>query len=801
MRYRYLIMICMLISIFSARAQTEMRPRIGLVLSGGGARGLAHIGMLKMLDSLDIPVDYIAGTSMGAIIGALYATGYSGADIEHLIRNEDWIDLFTDKPPRDQLPYVERKRCGRYQLQLGFDGFKPRAPIGLINGQKILLRFGQFFQPYDYISHFDELPIPYRCVAADLNSCDPVVLDSGSLAKAVRASMSIPTAFSPVEYDDYDFIDGGILNNYPVDVAREMGAEKIIGVDVMSPHRDPEPARTIVQVLNRTLGFLGIRQWRENVKDSDLYINPRLHGYSIMDFLDERIKGIIACGDTAAQEARSQLIQFKEKYKLAKFTHSEPGHRFIVDSIRIHGLNRIPHSLFVNRLGLHKGDDFSLTWLDKRFQTICAGSEIDTIRWEVIPEHGQYAQLRIRVTESLPLGIEGVNITGQQTLPFGLIYRNIGIRPGDNLDIALLSRKIMDLYGLGYFKSIDYDLVPVEPGWKRLDIKVKEKPRRLLHLGIRWDSHYKLVLGIGVTANNVLLPGLRMEHDLSLAGYNQMTSRLYYPSRTLNLPFYPQIKFNINDTPVSIYDEQSNRLAEYRDRCISASFGFGILLSRSFNLNTFYEIQNISIKPDVAFPDPEMFPTWNDRINSININLDFDNLNDARSPTKGLAVRAMFEGSYTEFGSDISYMLGSLSMDYYFSLGRHTFRTHAFIARSGKSLPIYKSFNRGTPEQFAGYRRDQVFASSLNIIRLDYRYKITSFASFKLIGNAAFDYKIAPHFGAHYDINDLRGVGVGVQLKTLMGAIELIIAKGDKKWLKGERSWQTVAYLSVGALL
>ena len=171
------------------------RPKIGLVLSGSGAKGFVHIGTLKILDSLQIPVDYIAGTSMGGIIGALYSIGYSGIEIEKLIQKTDWKQLFTDKPHRNELPYFQKKETGKYQLKFGLEGLRPKAPSGLIFRQKISLLFSGLTFPYEKITNFDQLPTPFRCVAVDLVTGNQVILKDGSLSKAMRATMAIPTVF------------------------------------------------------------------------------------------------------------------------------------------------------------------------------------------------------------------------------------------------------------------------------------------------------------------------------------------------------------------------------------------------------------------------------------------------------------------------------------------------------------------------------------------------------------------------------------------------------------------------------
>ena len=191
-RYLTIVVLFSLFWISQPSASSIDRPKIGLVLSGGGAKGFAHIGTLKMLDSLHIPIDYIVGTSMGGLAGALYAIGYTGHDLEKLVERSDWKEIFSDNPPRTELPYFVRKETGRYQLEFGISGVKPVAPSGLIYGQKVSLLFSSLTFPYESVNDFDNLPIPFRCVAVDLVTGNQVVLKSGSLAKAMRATMATP---------------------------------------------------------------------------------------------------------------------------------------------------------------------------------------------------------------------------------------------------------------------------------------------------------------------------------------------------------------------------------------------------------------------------------------------------------------------------------------------------------------------------------------------------------------------------------------------------------------------------------
>ena len=210
------------------------RPRIGLALGGGGAKGMAHVGVLKVLEELRVPVDYVAGTSMGAIVGGLYASGMAPEDIETLLVSQDWWDLIQDYTPRRDLNFRRKEEDHRYVsgTGVGVRGFRIVLPDGIAAGQKLNNVLQTVTVPAMGAATFDDLNIPYRAVATDLHTGEPVLLDRGNLALAMRASMAVPVVFSPITMDGRTLVDGGVVMNIPVEVVRAMGADIVIAVDV-----------------------------------------------------------------------------------------------------------------------------------------------------------------------------------------------------------------------------------------------------------------------------------------------------------------------------------------------------------------------------------------------------------------------------------------------------------------------------------------------------------------------------------------------------------------------------------------
>ncbi|MGH8142812.1 MAG: patatin-like phospholipase family protein [Steroidobacteraceae bacterium] len=286
------------------------RLRIGLVLSGGGARGAAHIGVLEMLDRLHIPIDAIAGTSMGAVVGGLYASGMSGKQIAQALASVDWQVAFRDHPPLGELNYRRKKEEEQYlvNLPLGLQGRKLVIPRGLIQSQKLTETLRQLTLPVARISDFDRLPTRFRAVATNLLTGDPTVLGAGDLATAMRASMAVPGVFAPVEYHGQILADGGLVDNLPVDVARAMGVDVLIVVDAGYTLQPRKRLMSLPGITNQVLSILlrrNVSRELASLDPHDILITPQLGNYSSYDFADE-LK-IVSAGQSAVRAVQNRL--------------------------------------------------------------------------------------------------------------------------------------------------------------------------------------------------------------------------------------------------------------------------------------------------------------------------------------------------------------------------------------------------------------------------------------------------------------------------------------------------------------
>jgi len=293
-----------LIAAFTATAAEASRPRIGLVLAGGGAKGSAHIGVLKVLEELRVPIDAIAGTSMGALVGGGYASGLSAADMEHAVTSVDWNQLFDDDPPRAEWPMRRKEESLRptFGFSIGRRDGEFRLPKGAISGQEVLLYLSDLTRGAEGVEHFDQLPIPFRAVATDLETGEMVVFDHGPLPFAMRASMAVPGAFAPLETQDRIYVDGGLVRNFPVDIVRAMGVDIVIGVKLESDPPTREQISTVLGTTGQMFYILLSQNEQRSVAEidprRDVLVTPQLGDIGAGDF--DRGKEAIATGVEAA---------------------------------------------------------------------------------------------------------------------------------------------------------------------------------------------------------------------------------------------------------------------------------------------------------------------------------------------------------------------------------------------------------------------------------------------------------------------------------------------------------------------
>jgi NTE family protein len=394
----FFLLLLFLLPLFSYTQETK-DLKIGLVLSGGGAKGLAHIGVLKVIEEAGIKIDYIGGSSMGAIVGALYASGYSAAQLDSIFHEINFDILIQDEVPRSSKTFYEKEETEKYALTLPFDKFKISFPSGLSKGQNIYNLMTRLTMQLGNISDFSRMPIPFFCIASNIETGEQVILDSGSLAKAVSASGAIPSVFSPVKIDGKLLTDGGVTNNYPVSELRERGADIIIGVDVQDSLADRKQLRSVFEILTQINNFRTIGDMRNKIKLTDLYIKPDITNYSVLSF--DKGAEIINSGEVAARKKIEQL-----KIIAAKQSPTKPflkkiisPNKFHITSLDVEGNNNYPRAYILGKLQIRYYSEYTQEDLYNGINNLAATGNFDRINYSMIPNDSSYT-LALQLEES-----------------------------------------------------------------------------------------------------------------------------------------------------------------------------------------------------------------------------------------------------------------------------------------------------------------------------------------------------------------------------------------------------------------
>lgn len=379
------------------REPGDTRPRIGLALGGGGARGIAHISVLRMIEELRIPIDCVAGTSMGALVGGLYASGTSVDDMEKLVVSTDWPRLFNDSLERPERSY-RRKQDDRDSLAtigIGIRDGGIKVSPGLLQGERILAMFERSTLGVSAIDDFDRLPIPYRAVATDLNTGEAVVLDHGSLAMAMRASMSLPGIFQPVEVDGRVLLDGGLANQVPVDVVRAMGADVVIAVDVGTPLMKLGRDASLLDVVSQISGMMTTGNTGRQLAalhEQDVLIVPKL-GDAVATGDFTKAREALAIGAQAAEAARGRLASFSapsDRYTASLQSRPQVAAGLpVIEFVRLENETDYADEMLLSQVPIPIGEPLDTARVEARLLRAYGLGTLSSITYEVVREDGR----------------------------------------------------------------------------------------------------------------------------------------------------------------------------------------------------------------------------------------------------------------------------------------------------------------------------------------------------------------------------------------------------------------------------
>ncbi len=604
----------------AADAAQAVRPRICVVLSGGGARGIAHIGVLKVLEDLKIPIDCIAGTSMGAVVGGLYASGMTAAQIEATLRSVDWQSAFRDAPPRQDLAF-RRKQDDRnflVRLPLGLKHGKILLPKGFIQGQKLQETLRQLTLPFSNSTGFDALPTPFRAVATDLVTGNRVIWDKGDLAVAMRSSISAPGVFAPVEALGTLLVDGGLAENLPIDVARDMHADVLIVSDVSFPLQSRASLDTAISISNQMLAILvrkdGDRQ-RASLTPADILISPAMGATDPTDFTAS--SGAIAAGEAAARNVMEQLEQLRVgeaayQHYLSRRAAREPD---------------LPEIKFV------RVDPQS-----KRYEK--------TIMGEMQPIIGKPLDLNdvgARITELYGLGMF-------ETLDYSLAERSAGLRPDTATSDPAGATAGSTTAAPG---PRDPNAPPDEETGLEVRARRKSWGPNYIRFGLNLEDNFQGNSRYNAAARFILTEldtlGAELLIDAQVGSDPRLVAEFYQPLNATRTWFIaPSVRIEARDLPVY---SRNVEVADFRDREVEGDFDVGRNLGNWGEIRAGIHRTNGATK--LRLGDGSLVePQYN--IGEAFFKFSYDKLDSVHFPREGASFNLQWDANRADLGADFA---------------------------------------------------------------------------------------------------------------------------------------------------
>jgi len=711
------------------------RPKIGLVLSGGGAKGFAHIGVLKVLEEQGIRPDYITGTSMGSIVAALYSLGYTPHQLEELVTSTNWDDLLSDKISLREISMFDKCHYPGYPLNIYFrHGKKPSLPSGMIEGQKIQALFSRLVWKSNQYQIFDSLPIPYRCVATDLISGQAIVFDKGDLALAMRSSMAIPTVFSPIDKDSMLLVDGGVVKNFPVQECIDMGADIIIGVYTgfeSKPEKDE--LSSMMKVLTRTSVFQGVKESEEQALLTNVYIQPDLSHFGPENF--DKGEDIIKQGELAARDSAALLAL----EKIAERTYPQAKRKSFIDSTKI--------------------------WVDK-------------------------------------IRVEGSHFSDSVTIVEMSELKEKSYISAEEVDEAL-----NEIFSTWQFSKVSYyfdhdNLQTI------LVLKVKEKPRGIINVGLQYDNSYGPNLLMRASYTNLFIKSSQAVVKLALSANPRLQLNYkFYPTRRRRLEFSLNAYLQLNKMPDII-----------KEADITYSLGHYVYTHSDLNISLAWTpIRNVMLRASagkqlnniVLKEGMELYydlKSVNYTLSYYQFGLHFNTLDNLYFPTKGLRVNTTFKSVFNANtnASDTSWLTNGLT-DFNYIFNFH----YEHYIRMGKRFSLIPEINMGLmmeeaflTEKFflggfnyslrpdvynmGGVRANYIATDNFFIIGISSQFKFRSNIFFKMgIQNLQFanyaDIDFEGDNNEEFNDNSLWSWNVGLGYRSKFGPLRLIISKSPER--------------------
>ncbi|MFB2685758.1 patatin-like phospholipase family protein [Shewanella mangrovisoli] len=582
------------------------RPKVGLVLSGGGAKGAAHVGVLKILEEHHIPVDYIAGTSIGAYVAGMYSLGYSASEVEAIMMGVDWDSGYSDTIPRNVLSYRDKQLRDRYNipLNIGYTEGEVRAPSGLLRGQTMSQLLRQSTDLVQQFGDFDALAIPYRAVATDLETSLPVVIDHGSLVKAMQASATVPGALQPTQIDGKLLVDGGIANNMPVDVVKAMGADIVIAVDIGSPLVTKDKLDSTIAVLDQLSNFLtnaSTEKQKQLLSEKDVLIRPAIDALSTTDFT------IMPLALTLGKEAANGQLD-----KLQGMSVSGEEYAAYVEAKKAKG-----------------------------------------------------KQLMADVAHP----IQEIVFDNQSKVSLNLLKETLDLKAGQAVTKDELNDALKRIYSLNKFERVDAEFVESEEG-RVLTVTTRAKSwgPNYFQLGFNWEDDFStesaISFDMAYTMTDLTFNGGEWRNEVKL-GFEKLFATEFYQPLDRDQDFYSRARYQYDVHNWDLYDNNNRALIfDKKTHTVELGIGYnyvlqgfvelGLVAEKGVIVNDAWLIKDFDFKSYGAYLragydslDSISFPTSGNRI-TLNVyvrNEDFDDLVDNNENEYSVQIEADWKGA------------------------------------------------------------------------------------------------------------------------------------------------------------
>jgi NTE family protein len=813
------------------------RPKIGLALSGGSALGLSQIGILKALERGNIPIDYIAGTSMGGVIGGLFACGYSAAELEDIALKVDWMDLLSDTPSRLSMFLTEREEGEGVLLKIRFKGFKPYIPQALTSGQKISNLFTNLTMRANLKAklNFDQLQIPFRAVATDLVTGNEVILSSGDLAEAIRATMAIPLAFTPVERERMLLADGGLVDPVPVEVVKDMGADIVIAVNTSSQLLPVNKIKNPINLISQSINIMTLEKTKEELKKADLVISPDLSNFSSVDF--NKAGELIQIGERTAD---SLLIQIDEIIANKGIEEKETG-RFKIEKIEFVGNQNIETGFLESLIQAEENEEISSSEIRKDLEKLYSTGFFEDVYAEIVPESSS-SLLSYHLREN-PI-LNQILFENNTVFQDSVLQEKLSNKPREVLNHKILEKDLNSIlqfyhqngYVLADFSKIEFDStskalkvfldegniskievqgnkrtkswvikrnIPVRVGQPYNALRTNQGISNIYATGLfdqvllnLYSTSHGNVLQIKVKEKNFdfLRLGAHYKDEYEAEGFlefvdsnlfgvgNEIFGHLQYGGRkqlySLNFKAdrifktYLAYKLKLFHSSEKKFLYQNHKEEKnYEEKKIGGTFFFGQHIKRLGTASIETRWERIDF-----FPQKEK--SYRKEISSIILRSLVDTFDKYPFPDRGKYHHLYLEWASEFLGGETNYKKAYTCLESYFPLAKRiNFHPKVALGISDKELPLSEKFTIGGKQNFYGLFFEELKGDKMFLLNLALRYK-------------------SPHrvyYTVRYDLGNVwtslesikfknlkQGWGIGLAILTPLGPLEFHYGKANK---------------------